>query len=310
MRLRQRPIAVSLLLFGFAPSLLHANSQGHVADLADGKPGRDTIEPPLPTASPEKSTLSIGKKDAPVDGKDGRPHQGPFIETEAERDRKKALESGKGKSSGDEKGSTSDKLLKEGWDDKAKGSDLPAELPKSNDGVMDDRNRFAPKEGTRGTEGGISEKSRDKLKEAEDTSAEKTPEEPKAVPPMPNSEQEKLGSGGSKASKSGTPTKEDDAKASSSLEEERERIKTELDEAELGGLTVCTFGMLQRDLTDIVHRSQTISQRSLTTYRILNQTPHPRTPSKSSHPRRPQPPNPKVLTRPRSSSHSTPSSSP
>ena len=87
-------------------------------------------------------------KSTPIDGKDGRPHTGPFVETSAERDRKKAKESGD-----DDKLSSSEKPL---------SKPIPSGTPDTNDGVMDDPNRKGPKEGTRGTEGGISEKSREK----------------------------------------------------------------------------------------------------------------------------------------------------
>ena len=52
-------------------------------------------------------------------------------------------------------------------------------LPLSNDGVTDDPNRVSPKEGTRGTEGGVSEKSKDNGK----LPTEKVPETPKEAPP-------------------------------------------------------------------------------------------------------------------------------
>lgn len=112
----------------------------------------------------------IGRKDAPVDGKDGRPHEGPWVETEAERLRKKGKDGPK-------------KIPKPGTD----GDD--PRYPKSNDGVMDDRNRSGPKEGTRGTEGGISEKSREK---PENVEVEKKPEAPKEAPSLPHSEEEKI----------------------------------------------------------------------------------------------------------------------
>ena len=210
------------------PSILAETSQGHVADLAEGKAGRDTIEPPVPTAALGKSASSLGKKDAPVDGKDGRPHQGPFIETEAERDRKKAKESGDHPTGAS--GSPSKPLSKEGWGDKAKDMDLPS-LPKSNDGVMDDRNREGPKEGTRGTEGGISEKSKGKSS-AED--GEKTPEEPKAAPPLPHSEQEKMGSDSSKSSKEAVTTPVPKAED----EKDKDKAKDGAEDTELGGISV------------------------------------------------------------------------
>src|SRR5699024_10223008 len=57
--------------------------------------------------------------------------------------------------------------------------------PHANDGVMDDRNRHGPKEGTRGTEGGVSEKQNQ-------LASEKIPGGPKEAPPLPQSEQQKL----------------------------------------------------------------------------------------------------------------------
>lgn len=125
----------------------------------------------------------VGTKDAPVDGKDGKPHAGPFVETEAERDRKKAKEAGEEK--------------------KPKPiSNQDPEMPDRHDGVMDDRTRPSPKEGTRGTEGGVSEKSSSTL----DT---KIPDPPKEHPPIPHSEQQKMGETGGKDE---TTTEEDDDK--------------------------------------------------------------------------------------------------
>ena len=248
MRLLRRPIAFSLLLLQLTPSLLAFPSEGHVADLAEGKPGRDTLtsNPPLPTTPPS----AAGKKDAPVDGKDGRPHQGPFIETEAERDRKKALESDTGgHSTGKKAGGAS--LSKEGWDtDKSK--DLPEstpkelpedmkDMPKSNDGVMDDRNRLGPKEGTRGTEGGISEKSKGKL--STDDDAEKTAEGPKEVPPLPHSEQEKIKGDTGKsakpggAGKAGKISKDEETKSTTS-DDSKDKPDSKVEDVNLGGISV------------------------------------------------------------------------
>ncbi|KAE8308662.1 hypothetical protein BDV41DRAFT_487958 [Aspergillus transmontanensis] len=119
-----------------------------------------------PKASP-KGTL-----DAPVDGKDGRPHAGPWVETNAERDRKK----------------TGTAKTEEQVDTKSaehKGPDGKP-IPHSNDGVMDDPHRTGPKEGTRGTEGGVSEKQKGST-----DSGEKVPDRPKEAPPLPHSEQQK-----------------------------------------------------------------------------------------------------------------------
>ncbi|KAE8354271.1 hypothetical protein BDV28DRAFT_89190 [Aspergillus coremiiformis] len=115
-----------------------------------------------------------GTLDAPVDGKDGRPHAGPWVETSAERDRKKT---GVARTSEENANTKSTEHL--GPDGKP--------IPHSNDGVMDDPHRTGPKEGTRGTEGGVSEKLKDST-----SSGEKVPGSPKEAPPLPHSEQQKV----------------------------------------------------------------------------------------------------------------------
>ncbi|OJJ99983.1 hypothetical protein ASPACDRAFT_78895 [Aspergillus aculeatus ATCC 16872] len=119
---------------------------------------------------------SKGTLDAPIDGKDGRPHAGPWVETSAERDRKK---SGSGVSVDDVTVADYKAAEQLGPDGKP--------IPYSNDGVMDDPHRTGPKEGTRGTEGGVTEKMRENP-----FPGEKTPDSPKEAPPLPHSEQQKL----------------------------------------------------------------------------------------------------------------------
>ena len=121
-----------------------------------------------PKASP-KGTLY-----APVDGRDGKPHAGPWVETSADRDRKKAKEATKQQNNM--------QTSSQGYP----GPDGKL-IPFSNDGVMDDPDRLGPKEGTRGTEGGVSEK----LKEGKQ-SKERVPDSPKEVPPLPNSERQRV----------------------------------------------------------------------------------------------------------------------
>ena len=62
-------------------------------------------------------------------------------------------------------------------------------IPESHDGVMDDKNRPGPKKGTTGTEGGVSEKDKDrKLREKQTgEKAENKPPTPKEAPPLPDS---------------------------------------------------------------------------------------------------------------------------
>ena len=121
-------------------------------------------------AAPDAGVKSgpVGTKDAPVDGRDGMPHEGPFVETNAERSRKKSKEIG-------------DEELAPSMPVSTVGKDIPV----SNDGVMDDAGRLGPVEGTRGTEGGVSGKSVSKL-------ADKKPDPPKESPPLPHSETEKI----------------------------------------------------------------------------------------------------------------------
>lgn len=227
MRLRRRPSPLLLLLLPCLSLALPPSSQDEVVALAEGRPlpKEDRIleaAPSIPASPLLKPTTSPGlrAKDAPIDGKDGRPHTGPFIETAAERDRKKAKESG----DDEDKPVAGSKPIPV---DLPKGASYTEgwEMPKSNDGVMDDPHRVGPKEGTRGTEGGISEKNRDRIAQSGQTGYKsgKQPDQPKEAPPLPHSEQEKLEPKEGKAKE--TPSKD------GTLEEE-EKPK------ELGGLEV------------------------------------------------------------------------
>jgi hypothetical protein len=125
------------------------------------------------------SNVAKGAPDVPIDGKDGRPHAGPWVETNADRDHKVA------KASGDiDSGSR--------YDTKIPSSEhLSTEegkvIPHSNGGVMDDPYRPGPREGTRGTEGGVSEKGKENQ-----FVSEKVPGSPKEAPPLPHIETKKL----------------------------------------------------------------------------------------------------------------------
>ena len=187
-----------------------------VVALADGK--KIGSSDSTVSSAPKSGADGLGTKDAPVDGKDGRPHLGPFVETSAERDRKKAKESGE-----------EDKISK------PVPSVVASGVPETNDGVMDDPNRTGPKEGTRGTEGGISEKGKDKKEGQAD--GEKKPDPPKEAPPLPHSEQQSLGQ---------KPTK-DDAKKGKETGTDDEDKKKDGKQKELGGLEVgkCYEGFIE-----------------------------------------------------------------
>lgn len=120
-----------------------------------------------------------GTEDAPVDGLDGKPHAGPFVDTSPDKTQKAQGEVGA--SSTAKSVPTSLERLKED----ANG----VEIPEKNDGVMNDETRTAPKKGTTGTEGGISEKEKEKAKQGVN---EGKPQPPKEAPPLPHSEQERI----------------------------------------------------------------------------------------------------------------------
>ena len=184
----------------------------------------------------------VGRKDAPVDGKDGRPHKGPFIETEAQRDRQKAKESGQ------------EEVLQPGVKPKPKDQsgnpklteNFEEPVPESNDGVMDDPNRVGPKEGTRGTEGGISEKSRGKKENLEGQLTEKLPDQPKEAPPLPHSEQEKLAA-----------VEEADPKPTAEVE----KLKAKVEELELGGLSVSIFALVLLLHTQLLKKPEDLPEK-------------------------------------------------
>lgn len=136
------------------------------------------------------SSTKPGTKDAPVDGADGRPHEGPFVDVEnlrssSSNDLKKDLPPLEGR--------PKDPTVVEG-----------VKIPETNDGVMNDPNRAGPKQGTTGTSGGVSEK--DQVRKAKEGATgekvENKPAAPKEHPPLPHSEQEKMSKDDSKADKS------------------------------------------------------------------------------------------------------------
>jgi hypothetical protein len=103
----------------------------------------------------KSSSYNVGTKDAPVDGKDGKPHAGPFVDSQSDRKKTKDVMDGT-------ELVTSKKIILEG-----KPADTSVhegvKIPETNDGVMDDPNRVLPKKGTTGLEGGISSQNQDSL---------------------------------------------------------------------------------------------------------------------------------------------------
>ena len=130
-----------------------------------------------------------GTEDAPVDGLDGKPHAGPFVDRPAE---------GKGDPVAPVKAKPTSLSNFAGQD-----------IPEKNDGVMNDDTRTPPKKGTTGTEGGISEKEKSKK---EGDVAEKTPQTPQKAPTLPHSEEKNIkGSEKEKSSEKSTSEESKDA---------------------------------------------------------------------------------------------------
>lgn len=148
-----------------------------VSTTANPASSPDTVAPAdVGTDAPPKGGSKagpIGTEHAPVDGKDGIPRLGPWVETSAERERKKITE-------------LSDEATN--YVANTKNPTNP-KLPQSNDGVMDDKTRAGPEDGKRGTEGGISKKEKDKDTVLTDS---KRPDSPKEQPKLPPSELGKL----------------------------------------------------------------------------------------------------------------------
>ena len=112
-----------------------------------------------------------------MDGLDGKPHAGPFVDTSRE-------DSAKAKDAAEAAKRPADL---EKWTQAGSGEWALKEVPEKNDGVMNDDSRVAPKKGTDGTAGGISEKEKERKYRGYDGNK---PQEPKKAPELPHSEQE------------------------------------------------------------------------------------------------------------------------
>jgi len=140
LRIRQRrlPIPLLLLLLPTLTAALVPDSRakpGSVQHLAD-----DASPSKAPALPPSAKPSEVGTKDAPVDGLDGKPHAGPFVE----KPKKAAAvveESGASRKPAEQK----DRVAVEV------------------DSVMEDRgDRGAQRKGPTGTEGGVSEKDKER----------------------------------------------------------------------------------------------------------------------------------------------------
>jgi Ca2+/H+ antiporter, TMEM165/GDT1 family len=184
MKLRWRPSPLLLLLLPSISSIITAAAtETSQSDLINNKEQRDGKPDVGVVLTKPTSKADVGTKDAPVDGKDGKPHAGPFVDTGDLKKPKHAPEDGElvTKKPGSSKDTPSETVMVDG-----------VLTPEVNDGVMNDPSRKPPKQGTTGTEGGVSEK--DKARKAQEgqtgEKVEKKPDSPKEAPPLPVSEQD------------------------------------------------------------------------------------------------------------------------
>ncbi|KAF1968800.1 UPF0016-domain-containing protein [Bimuria novae-zelandiae CBS 107.79] len=175
MRLRQ-PQATALLLLLPAVQVLSAKV---LADADSTKVARVTSsEIATATGAPDAvaalSPKQQGTKDAPVDGFDGKPHAGPYVD-------EKTVTTKKGPGGIEELRPGSRKPTS------AEKEELAAKIEKD-DSVMNDPDRQSPK-GNTGTEGGVSAKDKERLAQEGKTGekVEKVPEPPKEAPELPTS---------------------------------------------------------------------------------------------------------------------------
>lgn len=175
------------LIAADSPQPLLANSQSLSKEAilalnrAPGAPigrGKSNDAQPIPPNS-KSSKPYVGTEDAPVDGLDGKPHAGPFVDRTPD-DAKARY--------GDDPTKTS-KSLPTSLENLRPGE--LQDIPEKNDGVMNDENRPVPKKGTTGTEGGISEKEKAR-KELDGEVQEATPKGPKQAPVLPHSEEKHI----------------------------------------------------------------------------------------------------------------------
>ena len=183
MKIRRRNAPLFLLLLPIASVLSAATQDETPSIIATQARDPAKLDPnPSPILDISKPKYDVSTKDAPVDGKDGKPHTGPFVLTEKEQKPNSGLED-------------SESVLGIGKEGTAEiGASVGGQATIPNDGVMNDPDRELPKQGTTGTEGGVSEK--DKARKAQEGQTgervEKTPDSPKEAPPLPLSEEAKI----------------------------------------------------------------------------------------------------------------------
>ncbi|KZM21972.1 GCR1-dependent translation factor 1 [Ascochyta rabiei] len=141
----------------------------------------NAVPDPSPTATPPGAVK--GTKDAPVDGFDGKPHAGPYIDdTPTSHDKKPAVVEDLG---------TGKKTVAGSKDSTLVGAE--AKVLDGDKSVMQDPDRKLAT-GKTGVEGGVSAKDKERLAHEDKTGSKKeqVPTSPKEAPPPPHGEQSHL----------------------------------------------------------------------------------------------------------------------
>jgi hypothetical protein len=126
-----------------------------------------------PEASLAPSAGAKGTKDAPVDGLDGKPHAGPYVDDDPKYKGKKAPNVVEDLGASKKLGASTETVLVD-------------EVKDGDKSVMQDPARKLAT-GSTGTEGGVSAKDKERLAHEEKTGEkmEQVPESPKEAPPHP-----------------------------------------------------------------------------------------------------------------------------
>ncbi len=164
------------------PELLETT--GGTKFVAETQPTHPAPPPVAAQAEAAKAQQSAtrpyrGNDGAPVDGYDGKPHLGPFVDTSRDE-----VEPAAAKTTEKARPADLDK-----WTPAGSQEWRLEEIPEKNDGVMNDENRVGPKKGTDGTAGGISEKEKERRLKGVEVEGNK-PDGPKEPLPLPHGEEE------------------------------------------------------------------------------------------------------------------------
>ena len=177
MRLRQ-------ILLLPALSALAASAALDAADKQVARAAAPAFTNDIPNPSPApQAPGSKGTKDAPVDGFDGKPHAGPYVDDKPTlSDKKPAIV--------EDVGTMHTTLAKPKDSTLVDGADAVLDGDKS---VMQDPDRKLAT-GNTGVEGGVSAKDKERLEDEGKTGPKqgKVPESPKEAPPLPHGEQKHI----------------------------------------------------------------------------------------------------------------------